>query len=441
MVLADPGGRNDTLPMPEPRLRTHWPDHRRLIGWPRAASCGLALPLVAAAVVILACDGSPTDSGRTESPDDLTSLQIVAPPTLQVHEVALLSATAFNRGGQQVVPSSIAWRSIDPSLATITATGVITTSRRGTVRLTASVGQLTDTVTIRITAQLRVQPDMFYPLDGWPMAIGDQLQLTAGYVDVNGQPIPEVPSVVWLSTDPAAVSVGETGLVTAHRATLQDTITAATPGETDQLAIHVLDVLAGQPARVRIAHAIPGLGPIRFTLSPGGDLSLSFGESVELPVLSGTLRVTTDGLPRAGYVDYYVPQDFLGVVRPGDHLSIYTAGSTEVGVMQGVWPTTSGVASDSGLVRLIQSSPALVLSIRSDGARTSALPELCYFDPGDVSQYFARAAGDFEIIGQQKYEAGEIGRAQASVVGGHAVTMVVTGGGQQPFGILAFPDF
>src|SRR4029079_5718147 len=109
VVLADPGGRNDTLPMPEPRLRTHGPHHRRLIGWPRAASCGLALPLVAAAVVILACDGSPTDSGRTESPDDLTSLQIVAPPTLQVHEVALLSATAFNRGGQQVVPSSIAW--------------------------------------------------------------------------------------------------------------------------------------------------------------------------------------------------------------------------------------------------------------------------------------------------------------------------------------------
>src|SRR2546422_3010037 len=53
VVLADPSGGSDTLPMPDPRLRPYRPDHRRLIGW---ASCGHGLRLVAAAIVLtLAC--------------------------------------------------------------------------------------------------------------------------------------------------------------------------------------------------------------------------------------------------------------------------------------------------------------------------------------------------------------------------------------------------
>lgn len=70
-----------------------------------------------------------------------------------------------------------------------------------------------------------------------------------------------------------------------------------------------------------------------------------------------------------------------------------------------------------------------------------SLPELCYFDPGDISSYFARPSGGFEIVAQEKYSDEEIGRVPASVAGGHAVTLVLTGGGQQPFGVLTFPDF
>ena len=435
--------------MREPRGRRDWREHRRPTGRhsrnavlpPRAAA-----PLIVAILVILACQSAPTDS--VEPPADgtqLTSLEIVAPPTLLVHDVALLSAKVLNASGQQVFQSSVGWKSSDPSIVSVAASGatsgIVTAFRRGTVIITATSGNVGDTVTLKVGAQLRIQPDYLTDLpEGWPMAIGDVLQLTTVYADVNGNPIPDVPSVTWSSTNTAAVSVGPTGLVAAHQGNMRATVTVTSPDDTASVPIHVLDVLAGQPASVRLVHGIPGLGPVRFLLTQGSAVSLSYGESVELPILSGTLRVAPEGLPP---VDPMIggTGEFLGVVRPGDQLSLYAVGSPQAGYLQAAWPTTASVAADSGLVRLIQSSSVLVVSLRSHGEPATGLPELCYFDPSNVSQYFARAVGDFDIIGQEKYgQQQEVGRVVASAPGGHAVTMVLTGGGQQPLDVLTFLD-
>lgn len=433
--------------MREPCGRGDWRDRRRLIGCrsrnalprPRAAA-----PLISAILVALACQSAPTDSGEPPDGTQFTSLEIVGPPTLLVHDVALLTAKVFNASGQQVFDSSVGWKSSDPSIASVTASGatsgILTASRRGTVTITATSGNVRDTLTLKVGALLRLQPDYLADLpDGWPMAIGDVLQLTTVYADVNGNPIPDVPSVTWSSTNTAAVSVSATGLVAAHQGSMRATVTVANSDDTISVPIHVLDVLAGQPASVRLVHGIRGLGPVRFLLTQGSAVSLSYGESVELPILSGTLRVTPEGLPP---VDPMIggTGEFLGVVRPGDHLSLYAVGSPQAGYLPAVWPTTANVAADSGLVRLVQSSPVLVVSLRSDGAPTNGLPELCYFDPGNVSPYFAHAAGNFDIIGQEKYGQREVGRVVASAAAGHAVTMVLTGGGQQPLGVLTFLD-
>lgn len=434
--------------MREPCGRGDWQDRRPLIGRhsrtavlrPRAAA-----PLIAAILVILACQSAPTDSGEPPDGTQFTSLQIVGPPTLLVHDVALLSAKVLNDSGQQVFQASVGWKSSDPSIVSVAASGatsgIVTAVRRGTVTITATSGNVGDTVTLKVGAQLRIQPAYLTDLpDGWPMAIGDVLQLTTVYVDVNGNPIPDVPSVTWSSTNTAAVSVGPTGLVAAHQGNMRATVTVTSPDDTASVPIHVLDVLAGQPASVRLVHGIPGLGPVRFLLTQGSAVSLSYGESVELPIVSGTLRVTPEGLPP---VDPMIggTGEFLGIVRPGDHLSLYAVGSPQAGYLQAVWPTTASVPADSGLVRLIQSSSVLVVSLRSDGEPTNGLPELCYFDPSNVTQYFARAAGNFDIIGQEKYgQQQEVGRVVANAPGGHAVTMVLTGGGQQPLGVLTFLD-
>jgi hypothetical protein len=401
-----------------------------------------AATLIAAISTILACQNDPTDIGPGATQVD--SLRIVAPSTLLVHDIVLLSAKVWSR--QEGVESPIIWNSSDPSVATVKPSGetfaMVTAVRRGSVTITASAGGIVEEVALRVTAQLRIQPDHVRELpNGWPMAIGEQLQLEAAYTDVDGQPIEEVPSVTWTSTDAAVVSVSAAGLVAATQPNHVAIVTATSADDTVSVRIRVLDVLAGQPATLRIVHGIAGIGPVRFLVSQGNPLSLSYGESVELPVVSGALRVSTEGLPGGDPAFGDPSGQFVGVIRPGDHLSLYAAGNPEVAFLQPAWPPTAGIPPGSGLVRLVQSSPAMVVYLRELGAPISGLPELCYFDPGVVSDYFVRAAGDFDIIGQDKYEQQqEIGRAAVSAPSGHAVTMVLTGGGRQPFRILTFTD-
>jgi hypothetical protein len=439
---------DDTLHMRFARRSTSRLDCRRLIG----CRSGMAVPyprgaatLIVAIYFIIACQNSPTESGEPPDGTPVDSVRIVAPSMLLVHDVALLSAEVW-KNSQPVSESPVTWNSSDPSIASLTPSGataaVVTAGRRGTVTITASSGGIDAEVTLRVTAELRIQPD--YILDvpnGWPMVVGDQLQLETVHVDVDGQAIGEIPSVTWSSTNAAGVSVSPAGLLAATQANHRATVTATSPDDTVSFQVQVLDVVAGQPASVRIVHGVPGIGPIRFLVSQGAPLSLSFGQSVEPPIVSGTLRVATEGLPPGDPAFGDPSGEFVGVVRPGDHLSLYAAGNPQGAFLQPAWPTTASIPADSGLVRLIQSSPALVVYLRAHGAPISGLPELCYFDPGVVSDYFARAAGDFDIIAQAKYdEQNEIGRTTGSMLGGRAVTMVLTGGGEQPLSVLTFTD-
>jgi Bacterial Ig-like domain (group 2) len=413
------------------------PDVRRLP--PRSRFRAVAFLLA----LLVACNDQPTDSGGPpdESPDDITRLEIEAPPSMQVHDVTLFAAKVYSRAGQRVFPTTIAWTSSDPSVAAVGPTGVVTTSRRGSVTVIASVDNVSDTVTLQVTAELRLQPDYLIDLpDGWPMAIGDHLQLSAAYVDVNGVPIAETPSVTWSSNNPDAVSVTPTGAVEAILAGPGAILKGTAPDAELRVSVHVLNFPAGQPATLRIVHGIPGVPRIDFAISQGPPVSLAFGESVELPIQSGGLRVEPSGLPPSNAI-FGTPSDhFIGVVRPGDHLALYAAGSPQVGFFQAVWPTDLPIPSDSVLVRLIQSSPMQVVYIRNRGARRTDLPELCYFDPGNVTGYYQRPA-DFDIIGQNKYDQmEEVGRAAMTVPGGHAVTMVVTGGWGLPVRVLSYTD-
>lgn len=406
-----------------------------------------AVSLVAIILVLLACQGGPTEAGGpgSEDPDHLDSLSITAPTELPVHDIAKLDAKAW-KDGVEISPSSIVWLSLDPLIASVTSSGFVIATRPGRVRIRASMGNVAATVTLKVYALLRIQSDLFVdlPVGGLPMGVGDRVQLGVIAVDVDGAPIPEMlPSVTWTSYDPDAVSVDASGLVTTHLANRQATVIAASPDDTARVPIRVLDIPAGEPATVRIAHGIPGLGTIRFRMTPGSEVSLAYGHSVDVPILSGTLRVETEGLPRGDPTFGDPSGEFLGVIRPGDHLSLYAVGSVQSGggFLQAVWPATAAVPSDSVLVRLIQSSPALVVYLRPHEDPRTGLPELCYFDPGNVSPYFERAAGDFDVIGQDKYgKQQEIGRVATSVAGGSAVTMVLTGGSKQPFGIMTFID-
>jgi hypothetical protein len=402
-----------------------------------------AAALLAAICAVFACQSSPTESGG-QPESQIDSLSIDAPSGLLVAQPALISVQVWK--DQNPVHSPITWSLSDPSIASVRSAGsnfaTVTPTQRGTVTVFASAEGVVGRASIRITAELRIQSDyLLAATNPVQVALGDQLQFESVYVDANGQVIPEKPAVTWSSTDPAGVSVSPAGLVVAAQASHTAIVTATSPDDTARVRIHVNDVLAGQPATLRIVHGVPGLGPIRFVVNRGAPLTLSFGQSAELPIVSGILAVTTDGMPPGNPVSGDLGGKFAGLVHPGDHLGLYAVGSSDGAFLQPAWPSTASISPGSGLVRLIQSSTALVVYLRPNGAPISGLPELCYFDPGVVSDYFVRPPGDFDIIGQDKYDSQqEIGRAAGSVTAGHAVTMVLTGGGKQPLSVLTFND-
>jgi hypothetical protein len=178
---------------------------------------------------------------------------------------------------------------------------------------------------------------------------------------------------------------------------------------------------------------------VRLTFSSGGPLTLSFGEVALRVVPPGDFVVRAPDLPAgAGY-----DSRTLAVrLRALNQLSVFVVGNNLQAFLAEAWSDKSSVAPGMGRIRLIQGwNPYPVVYLRPTGAAPEGVPELCYFDPGQVSQYYLLAAGSFDILLQGKYgSAGLTARLPATVPDGKSVTYVLTGDGPGTMGLLAFPD-
>jgi hypothetical protein len=429
---------------------------------PRIPTARVVL-LIGAVLASASCTGptepaqpTPEPPGQTPEPGPsepapVTSLQISAPASLLVHEQVLLTVTARDARGQVVVPSQPpTFSSSDTLVAVVSSSGVVRGLRRGTVTIRASVSDVVADVPLGVKARVRIAQEYFEEWDGsWPLAVGDTLQFIALFVDVDGVPIPETPAAEWTSSNPDAASVSETGLVAGIQALSSARIAAWTVDGSAAADVHVSDVIAGLPASVRFAHAARDVGPVTFLPSEGAPLTLSFGESIERPVLSGTFTVLTNGLPANDCADGYCDrQRFAAMIREGNHLSLYAAGGAENAWLTPAWAGPATVPAGSALVRLVQGwNPFPVVFLRSPGDPASGLPELCYFDPIDVSIYFEREAGGFDIVLQGKYPSDltpipetQVVLSGATAPSGGAVTIVLTGSSPETMGFLTFPD-
>ena len=398
---------------------------------------GVPLILVIAGV---ACGG---DSRAPTGPPDITvaTFEIVAKPSLLVNESALLTVTARNADGEVVpTPPQLQWASSDVAIARVNDAGrasVVTALRRGTVAITVSAGSVDASVSLSVVA--RVVIGWTYPLITEEMAIGDTLQFTAFFVDVNATTIDEHPSVTWASGNADVASVSSTGLVIGLR-TGRATITATSSDGTGTMEVFVNDFIAGVPATVRLAHVAGGYGPLTFVPSQGASVTLTFGESVEVPIVSGTFRVLVEGLPQDA--------DRSWLIRGGDRLEVF---GTSYGV-SGWWINDASVPADSGLVRFVQGTGppnfALVVLLGAPGAEVAESQLInCYFDPLSFTEYVRVPAGEHDVImgGKDLFfnpsSAFGSARGRVTVSGGRAVTYVLTGESPQTMSLRAFPDF
>jgi hypothetical protein len=132
------------------------------------------------------------------------------------------------------------------------------------------------------------------------------------------------------------------------------------------------------------------------------------------------------------------------VIRNGDYLSLYAvafAPPLEGGVLTATWSTQSAVAADSGYVRFVAGTPeATVVYVRDQGAPVNGIAELCYFDLGTVTDYYHRAAGNFDVISGQKSFGNDSTRTTIMAPAGHKYTYVLVGDTKATVQVIALPD-
>lgn len=408
------------------------------------------------ATVLLACTGS--DPTQLHAPR-IASLEIEGPSSLIVHERALFLVKARGPDGEELpLPPGLTWDSSSGTVATVSREGVVTARQRGEVVIGVSVGEVRGELAVGVRHRVRISPAYRYrpcyscdeahrvasgtfEPEGtdWRIAIGDTLRFVASHVDVNGIVLQDDVPATWTSSDPATVGVSAPGTVVGVSPVgIGADVVATTADGAGMTHVSVSDAIAGLPAMLRLAHAAVAAGPITFVFNEIAPVTLSFGESIDLPISSGLFHVDIQGSPSPDFP--LAPfRSFAAIVREEDRLAIYAVGFADA-FLTGVWDRPTHVPDGSVRVRLLQggTSAGVVYVLPPDAP--PELPQLCYFDPLDSWGYVELPAGDVDFVMQPKYGDPYQVRFRASPEPGSSVTYVITESAQDPVNILAFVD-
>jgi hypothetical protein len=153
----------------------------------------------------------------------------------QVGQTVQLSATVKDASGNILSGQSVAWSSSAASVASVSASGLVTTSAVGTAIITAAAGSKSGVATINVIpepiASITVAPT------NDTLLVGETVQLTATLRDAANNVITR--PVSWTSTLPTIASVSNSGLVTGV-ADGTATVTATADGRSASALIRVL---------------------------------------------------------------------------------------------------------------------------------------------------------------------------------------------------------
>jgi uncharacterized protein YjdB len=156
-----------------------------------------------------ACAGDDTTGLPKEGPSLTEPTKIVITPssdTLGVGQSRQLTAVATDANGAPR-QATVAWRSVDPTIASVTFGGTVTALAPGLARVVVTAGALADTAKIFVRAiDLVVEPNAV------SIAVGDQVQLvatrTSGAAASGG-------TTTWTSSNEAVAQVAADGTVSA----------------------------------------------------------------------------------------------------------------------------------------------------------------------------------------------------------------------------------
>ncbi len=186
--------------------------------------------LAAAALLLAACGGgSPTGNNGVE-------VVVITPSTLSVGVGGIdsLLAVAIGTGGS-AVSTPIAWRSLAPTIASVTATGKVTGLVPGSAMVIASAGGKADTVEVQVYGALQ---SITVTIDRPIIKSSDTTRVRAIGRDVGGRIVPITPE--WSVADPTVALVAPNGLVLGLRYDANTPIYASVNGINGFATVSVL---------------------------------------------------------------------------------------------------------------------------------------------------------------------------------------------------------
>ena len=131
---------------------------------------------------------------------------------ISLDDTLRLEAEARDANGYAVAAAQISWLSYNPMIATVDASGMVTSVDNGTVAIRAfSEGEL---ATASVTVDQLAAEVVVTPASGTLVSLGDKLRLVAIATDANRYPIVEM-QASWMSVDPSVATVDSSGLVTS----------------------------------------------------------------------------------------------------------------------------------------------------------------------------------------------------------------------------------
>jgi uncharacterized protein YjdB len=261
-------------------------------------------------------------------------------PTVFVQQTTQLTATPKDSVGDPLASQQFAWQSRAASVATVSATGVVTGVSPGTAVIQASAEGVTGTDTVTVTAA-PVSSVVLSPATS-SLFIGQTEQLAAQVTNTAGQPITGA-TVTYSSSNAAVAKVSASGVVTAIGVGIT-TITGMSEGKSGTAAVAVFSVPVGSVT----------VQPADTTVPPTGRAQMrvvvvdSLGHTVTSPT------VTWSSTP-AGRVS----QTGLVTPQPGD-----TGAAISV-------VASSGGKSGSAIVNVSIPPPAAIGSVTVQPADTT----------------------------------------------------------------------
>lgn len=336
-----------------------------------------------------------------------------------------LAATARDENGQAIPGAVITWASLDTLVATVDAAGEVVGQGTGTAAITATAGDVADTVDI-LVRQIPATVVVTGGVDS--LAAGDTTTFVAAVADSNANPV-TAPALTWTSSDTTVAVVDGGGLVTgASTGTATITASAAPASGSRDITVTnlVIDSVDVAPDSIHFDALNDTMHATARALNPQGNVipgvAITWSSSdnavatvdadgVVTSVADGTAEITADADGATATVPVVVAQEVADVkVTPANRsltsltetaqlsASVTDAAGTAVAGAGVAWSsadTLIATVSGSGLVTAVGNGVTSVFAVSGSEADSAKITVAQTVDSVNVSP----DAGTLDAVG------------------------------------------